>query len=195
MIKFGRAFASNGSSAREVPVPPASLAANAFAVTHYADAFRVRLDDRETTDVDALVSRLSASTPAWVDVLMAIRNAIVSTIGLRTARPDRVPGKRPTLRRYEPGDLAGMFRVYARTADEILMGGDDRHLNFRASMLVQREPDATYAVFTTVVHYNNWLGRAYFLPVRPFHRLIGPALLRRMHAGLAAARARTHEPA
>ncbi len=193
MIKLGRAFDPNRSSVHEVAVPPASLAANAFAVTHYADAFRVRLDDRETPDVDALVSRLATSTPAWVDVLMAIRNRIVSTIGLRTARPERIPGTSATPRRYEPGAVAGMFRVYARTDDEILIGGDDRHLNSRASMLVQREPDATYAVFTTVVHYNNWLGRVYFLPVRPFHRLIIPALLRRMRAGLATVSARADE--
>ena len=31
---------------------------------------------------------------------------------------------------------------------------------------------------STIVRFNNWLGRLYFLPVRPIHRLIVPAMLR-----------------
>jgi hypothetical protein len=31
---------------------------------------------------------------------------------------------------------------------------------------------------TLVARFNSWLGRAYFLPVRQFHKLIVPAMLR-----------------
>jgi hypothetical protein len=33
-------------------------------------------------------------------------------------------------------------------------------------------------VVSTIVRFHNWLGRAYFVPVRPFHRLIVPAMIR-----------------
>ena len=186
MIKLYKDRTSATTPVESVPVPPASLATHAFATTHYADAFRVRLPDGPASDIDALVSLLATSSPAWVDALMALRNRIVSTIGLRTPR-GRVFGDPPAARdrRYEPGDSAGIFRVYARTDDEILMGGDDRHLDFRASLIVQREPEGAYAVLCTVVHFNNWLGRLYFVPVRPVHRMIIPAVLRRMRARLA----------
>src|ERR1700674_5456676 len=65
-----------------------------------------------------------------------------------------------------------------RPEEEILLGGDDRHRDFRASMLLQRDATRTSAVLTTVVHFNNGLGRAYFFVVRPFHRLIVMSLLR-----------------
>ena len=186
MIKLYRDRTSATAPVESVPVPPASLAARAFATTHYADAFRLRLPDGAPDDIDALVSLLATSSPAWVDALMTLRNRIVWTIGLRTPR-GRVFGDPPAAaaRRYERGDSAGIFRVYARTGDEILMGGDDRHLDFRASMIVQRDAKGVYAVLSTVVHYNNLLGRLYFVPVRPFHRMIIPAVLRRMHARLA----------
>ena len=45
-------------------------------------------------------------------------------------------------------------------------------------MLLQRDATRTSAVLTTVVHFNNGLGRAYFFVVRPFHRLIVTSLLR-----------------
>lgn len=176
-----------------IALPSDSLAAAAFDVTDYADAFRIQLPAGQAPDPDALVSLLATSAPRWVDALMALRNRIVSTIGLRTPRPRRA-SVASVPHRYEPGEEAGIFRVYARSEDEIMMGGDDRHLDFRASMLVQREGAVSYAVLVTVVHYNNWLGRAYFLPVRPFHRLIIPAILRRMRARLTEAEAEQTAP-
>lgn len=79
-----------------------------------------------------------------------------------------------------PGDRAGIFTVFDRTDREILMGGDDTHLDFRASLLTRSEAGDTSVVLSTVVHFNRRLGRAYFFFVRPFHRLIIPAMLRRL---------------
>ena len=31
---------------------------------------------------------------------------------------------------------------------------------------------------STTVEYNNWFGKLYFFPVRPFHKLIVPAMLK-----------------
>jgi Protein of unknown function (DUF2867) len=78
----------------------------------------------------------------------------------------------------QPGESVGLFKVYQRSEDEILMGEDDRHLDFRVSVLLQVRHDERWAVITTVVRFNNWLGRVYFLPVRPLHRLIVPAMMR-----------------
>jgi hypothetical protein len=79
-----------------------------------------------------------------------------------------------------------------RSDDEILFGGEDKHLDFRASLLVQRDAAQSSAVLSTVVHYNNWFGRFYFFFVRPFHRLIVASLLRNLRRRLehSSARAR-----
>ena len=88
----------------------------------------------------------------------------------------------------QPGNVAGIFHVLARNGDEILLGEDDRHLDFRLSVLVRRQAGVAWAVVTTVVRYNGLLGRAYFLPVRPFHKRIVPAMLRNMQRALLGAR-------
>ncbi|MBW4457320.1 MAG: DUF2867 domain-containing protein [Nostoc indistinguendum CM1-VF10] len=36
----------------------------------------------------------------------------------------------------------------------------------------------SWVVVSTVVKFNNWLGRAYFVPVRPVHKIIVPAMMR-----------------
>jgi hypothetical protein len=62
----------------------------------------------------------------------------------------------------------------ARSGDEVLLGSDERHLDFRVS--VRREP--TRVVVTTVVCLNNARGRAYSALVR----LVHPTILRAMLA-------------
>jgi hypothetical protein len=50
------------------------------------------------------------------------------------------------------------------------MEEDDKHLKFRTSVLIDREKSEVY--LTTVVKYNNWGGRLYFIPVKPVHRIL-----------------------
>jgi hypothetical protein len=109
---------------------------------------------------------------------MWLRDRIVSPLGLRTARTSTT--SRDPASRLQPGDMAGMFQVFERSDDEILLGGDDSHLDFRVSVLVLRSAVRSSAVLTTVVRFNNGLGRAYFFVVRPFHRLIVTSMLRNL---------------
>jgi hypothetical protein len=168
---------SKSGKVRAVPVPAGSLVATAFAITNYADAYAIDLPDGGAFDVDTLTRLIATSAPRWAEQLMWLRNRIVSVFGLRT--PDALV---PTLSTapLQPGDTAGIFEVLARSDDEILFGGDDRHLDFRGSMLLQRDAARCQAILSTVVHYNNWTGRVYFFFIRPFHRLIVSSLLRNL---------------
>ena len=168
---------------REVPLPDGSLVSRAFAVTHYADAFALTLPAGAAPGGDALVRALASSMPWWVAALLRVRDRAVALVGLKSlGGVEREAAERTT---FQPGDRAGLFNIYARTDDEILMGADDRHLNFRASMLVRADADGHAAVLSTVVRYNGRLGRFYFFFVRPFHRRIIPAMLRRVRRQLA----------
>ncbi len=170
---------------RTVPVPTGSLISNTFAVTHFADAFEMTLPPGAPESIDALARVFERSSPRWIDVLMQLRNRAVSLIGFKTSLP---PALRPQSDApLAPGDRAAIFLVFARTNDEILMGLDDKHLNFRVSLLRAVSGDAPTLTVTTIVHFNNWIGRAYFLPVRPIHHLlIVPAAMRAMRTTLIA---------
>ena len=170
---------------RQVHIPHGSLIAQAFATPDYADAYAIRLSPESATDVDALVRTLFSARPRWIDALMALRNRLVRLIGLKT--PPRGAHERE-IRNLQPGSVAGIFHVLARNDEEIVLGEDDRHLDFRLSVLVRRQAGVAWAVVTTVVRFNGRLGRAYFVPVRPFHQLIVPAMLRNMQRALRGAR-------
>jgi hypothetical protein len=154
----------------KVDVPHTSRIAGALTPVDYADAYRVALPADFPPDVVAFARRLFDSRPAWVDGLMSARNRAVALFGLKTA-----PRSAAHAATFEPGSKLGLFRVFERTDREILLGQDDKHLDFRLSVLL----DGTgHAVVTTVVKFNRLLGRAYFAPVGTLHRLIVPAMMR-----------------
>lgn len=57
---------------------------------------------------------------------------------------------------------------------EIVLGDNDRHLDLRVSLLVERGGrdgrEKTLSV-TTAVRLNDRLGRCYFCFIKPFHRM------------------------
>ena len=59
------------------------------------------------------------------------------------------------------------------------MAENDKHLNFRTSVLIDRKEPLSHIYLTTIVKFNNIWGRLYFIPVKPFHRIIIKTLLKK----------------
>ena len=81
----------------------------------------------------------------------------------------------------EPNDKIGLFTVFHKDENEVVLGEDDKHLNFRISLYKAeslRGKDTKSLTISTTVKFHNWLGRLYFMPVKPFHRLIVPRMLK-----------------
>ena len=94
---------------------------------------------------------------------MAVRNALVGLFGLKPA------GYRPT----RDAEMIGMFPIVGRSAAQIVLGFDDRHLDFRIVVDVAEDKGGGQAVsLTTLVRRNIQLGRVYLTMITPFHRLI-----------------------
>ncbi|MDQ2995568.1 MAG: DUF2867 domain-containing protein [Chloroflexota bacterium] len=161
---------------QKVDLPTETLAALAFPRIDYADAYRMRLPASVPNDIDAVARAALGTAPRWIVLLMRLRDWLAGMIGLKTAR--QLARSDPGHNRLQVGDRLGIFKVFDRRADELLLGEDDRHLDFRVSVLVRNDGSANWAIISTVVRFNSWLGRAYFLPVRPFHKLIVPAMMR-----------------
>lgn len=168
----------------KVAVPRGSLVAE-VPFTHYADAYRIRLDAHQFPDVDSVARAFVKTSPGWITALMRLRDRLVGVFGLKRGIDAPPPVADESL--IEPGDFVGFFRVLERNEKEILAGEDDRHLDFRISFLYEAREDGAFMTVTTVVKIHNAFGRAYFFLVAPVHRRIVPAMIR------AAIRAPTRE--
>lgn len=150
---------------RAVALPPGASIAPLYPGSNLADAYAVDLPNARARELDmeSLARQLLGSQPGWAQSLMVLRDAIVARFGIKTARQMEA----------KPGERIGIFRIYARSADEIILGEDDSHLDFRLSVLRSKQEGMHGCVtVASVVHCHNWVGRAYILLIRPFHKLI-----------------------
>ncbi|HCE08953.1 MAG TPA: DUF2867 domain-containing protein [Oxalobacteraceae bacterium] len=160
-----------------VALPSESRVNGLYQTTHLADAYAIRLPSDAITDPESLARFVFGQQAPWVARLMRVRDALVAGFGVKTSRQLQNSAVSGT------GKRIGIFRIYETSAQEILLGEDDKHLDFRLSVLRQTRTDgaesASYLIVSTVVHCHNRLGRAYILLIAPFHRLVVQSGLRR----------------
>jgi hypothetical protein len=101
--------------------------------------------------------------PAWVDGLMCLRNIIVRPFGLITKPQDANPNH------------IGIFPVLLNTNDRVVMGLDDKHLDFR--VVVELFNAGRSVSLTTLVQPHHIFGNAYLTVIMPFHRIIVATML------------------
>lgn len=164
------------AAATPVALPAQSDVTAAYQVVHLADAFAIGLPPGTSLDPEVLARFVVANQPSWVGWLMRVRDLIVARFGLKTAAQ---------LAADVHAGRIGIFRIYSVNETEIVVGENDRHLDFRASFLVApaiAPASGAQLTASTVVHCHNLLGRTYIFMIAPFHRLIVKASLRRAAA-------------
>lgn len=161
------------TKARAVPMPSDSALAPLYAGADFFDAFAIRLPAQASDDLEVL-ARIAFERPAgWIRALTHIRDVVMATVGVKSSRAVGLAGA-------ARGPVIGYFPLLSKSATELIVGADDRHLDFRVT--IQLRTDAANArelLAGTVVHCHNRLGRAYLATIAPFHRVIVRANLER----------------
>ena len=145
---------------RLTAIPENSVITSGFGKIDYSDTYcAVKETDETAEEIAARVLKL----PKWANCLMSIRDAIVRIFRLKTSKE--------ILQEHQG------FPMIAQHENEFVSGENDKHLDYRLSIFVDRENSSV--CFITIVHFNNFLGRLYFFPVKPFHKIIVKTLLKR----------------
>ena len=140
---------------RRTPAIPAAPCADSERILpghQFADAYKVPAPH----GMDAITAtRLAfAHGPLWIRTLMRLRNRLGRVVGLK------------------PAPASG-FPVIRQSPDEVLMGFDDKHLDFRIVASVA----GGFVTLTTIVRWHNACGRAYLAAIMPFHRAIAARMI------------------
>lgn len=162
---------------QEVTIPMASGLRASLHRVDFADAYEVLLND-PSMQVSHAYWAVFGSEPVWVSWLMRLRGRIAVCFGL--AHPFNMArisvGSVPL---FEAGLRAGPCMVQSISDCELIVGDDDKHLNFRISTFKSQRDGQSFVTIATAVQIHNVLGRAYMLFVKPFHRFIAPFMVRR----------------
>lgn len=160
---------------RRVAPPPLSAIADWYGGADLVDSYAVTLPHAASEDPTTLARALFGRPPPWVRGLLALRDQIVGPLGAKTTTAIRQAGA------SDGRDRVGFFPVLGRSEHEIVLGEDDRHLDFRASVLLQSDDrGARRLVATTAVRCHNPLGRIYLWVIKPFHVLVVRSYLSRL---------------
>lgn len=123
-----------------------------------------------------LILGFFAAIPGWAAGLMRLRDWLAAPLGLKTAQSGHHAPP------FACGQTLGVFTVRWLADNQVLLGQDDRHLDFRLLLWV----DGGRLHHITGVRPHGGLGWLYLLAVLPFHVLIVRASVRRMARGLLA---------
>lgn len=157
--------------AHQVPVPSSSALAPLYTGADLLDAYAVPLPAGAIDDLETLVRAGFERQAWWIRALTRVRDAAMAPLGVKSSGE---VGAAAAAR----GPVIGFFPVLSTGAREVVLGEDDRHLDFRiAIMLREGKASDRELVAVTVVHCHNRLGRTYLATIAPFHRVIVPACL------------------
>ena len=161
---------------KQITFPRESRLLNLYDDPHLQDAFAAPLPADADSDPEVLARFLMANQAPWVTALMAIRDAIVSLFGLKTAKYLLSADAQTSSPKIH------YFPVLESYPDEIVLGVNDRHLDFRLSLLCRNPDDLNHrrtVVLCPVVHCHNRLGRIYLTIIAAFHRAVVRSGLKR----------------
>ena len=157
--------------ARVVPVPSDSVLAPLYVGADLLDAFAIHLPAGASDNLEVLARVAFERQAWWIRALTGLRDAIMAPVGVKSSR---TVGAAAAAR----GPVIGYFPLLSKSAGELVMGGDDRHLDFRVAVLLRTgAAGGRELVVVTVVHCHNRLGRTYLAAITPFHRVIARASL------------------
>ncbi len=146
---------------------PASDPGSVLPGAQFADAYAMTVGGQSLTAITA-AERAFGRAPAWIGRLLQVRNVLTAPFGLK-------PGR---LELGDTQDRVGLFPLLRQSDDRIVLGLDDRHLDFRLLVDVRDLGAGQQSVTaTTVVKTHNLLGRAYLAAILPFHRVIVKTML------------------
>jgi hypothetical protein len=144
-----------------------SIGQSVIDAAFFCDAYRVALTKQDAGVIDIYFS-VFGHHPAWMKRVLIMRNRLAAAAGLATA-PD-VDILHPVRRTsYQVGDLIGPWPIYGLSATELIAGRDNRHLDFRLSVLLEPAGGSQTAVISTVCTTHNLFGRLYLSVIIPFH--------------------------
>jgi hypothetical protein len=158
-----------GMSVIECGVPSSSmLDRDLIARSYFQDSYRARLSRTDLGMADIFFA-VFGHKPLWIKLMLVVRNAVAGLAGLEV--PTVAEIMKPEVRdAYRVGEKIGPWPIFFIGENEIVTGRDNRHIDFRLSVLKAADGDATDIVVSTICTVHNLFGKIYLFFVVPFHR-------------------------
>lgn len=143
---------------------------------YFSDAYRAPVRHTGAT-VIAHFFAIFGHHPFWMKIVLIARNRLASFFGLDAPRATDVMHL-DVRSSYGIGDTIGVWPIFALSEIELVAGRDNRHLDFRLSVLRVNYAGTESVVVSTICSVHNLSGKIYLFFIVPFHKWGMQRLLR-----------------
>ena len=133
----------------------------------FRDSYRVPLRDPQASLVPIFFA-LFGHLPWWMKSVLLLRNRLAAWCGLAVPTVAEVMHVQMQTR-YRVGDTIGPWPIYSQTEGELVVGRNNKHLDFRLSIIKSTDEPLAAVTVSTVCAVHNGFGRLYLFVVVPFH--------------------------
>lgn len=134
----------------------------------FRDSYRAPLSRGDAGVTDIFLA-IFAHHPMWMKIVLMARNGVASLFGLDVPAASEI--LKPAVGRdYRVGDTIGAWPIFALSDTELVAGRDNKHLDFRLSVLKSSEGETTSVTVSTICVVHNTAGKIYLFLIVPFHK-------------------------
>ncbi len=145
-----------------------SLERHMVKAAYFRDSYRAPLDHAHKNMADIFFD-LFGHHPGWIKSLLLTRNRLAAACGLNV--PNALDIQNPIQKaRYQVGDMIGPWPIFTLTDHELIAGRDNKHLDFRLSLLREQRNGQSSVVVSTICCVHNLSGKIYLFFIVPFHK-------------------------
>jgi hypothetical protein len=153
----------------ECDVPSGSVLGRDFVENAYfRDSYRAPLMRRDLGVVDIFFA-IFAHHPWWMKLLLIVRNKAARLIGLDAPTASEILNIE-IKDHYAVGEKIGVWPIFFLGEDELVAGRNNKHLDFRLSVLKVPDGEGTSVAVSTFCTAHNLFGKCYLFCVAPFHK-------------------------
>jgi len=148
----------------------------------FRDAYRAPLSRSDRSVVEIFFA-IFAQRPGWMKLMLIARNKAAALAGREVPRKSEIMNMEQR-DRYFIGEKIGPWPIFFLSSDELVAGRDNKHMDFRLSIMKVHD-DGPSVVVSTLCMVHNKFGQYYLSSITPFHKF---GLRRLMASALAAHR-------
>lgn len=153
----------------ECDVPSGSmLSRELIERAYFRDSYKVQVSRRELGIVGVFFA-IFAHHPLWMKLLLIVRNKVASLAGFDAPTASEILHVE-IKDRYVVGEKIGVWPIFSLSEAEVVAGRNNKHMDFRISVLRVPDGDRTSVVVSTICTVHNLSGKLYLFLVVPLHR-------------------------
>jgi hypothetical protein len=168
----------------ECDVPRHSaLGKNFIERADFRDAYRAPLSRSDRSVVEIFFA-IFAQRPGWMNLMLIARNKAAALAGLEVPTKSEIMNMEQR-DHYFIGEKIGPWPIFILSSDELVAGRDNKHMDFRLSIMKGQDGVRSSVVVSTFCMVHNKFGQYYLSFIIPIHKF---GLRRLMANALAAQR-------